>query len=162
MGCSARSVDKSQHGMRYSAGRNGSVVLPGRILFGMEIHWLSLVDPWQTYVLFLDPNPLLITVRILSGVRQEHPLVSHHSALYASINSHYITAPQSLKPYARPDWHLLPTSILTSRTLISKIVEISSHLFSTNSPLSPVLVVTYSTTFIRNTMKALELPARPR
>ena len=149
--------------MRYSTGGNGSVVLLGRILFGMEIHWLSLVDPRQMYVLLLVPNPLLMTVRILSGVRQEHPLVSHHLALYASINSsHYITAPRSLKPYARPDWHLLPTSILTSRTLISKIVEISSHLFYSNSPLSLILVVTYSTTFIRNTMKALELPARLR
>jgi hypothetical protein len=48
----------------------------------------------------------LMTIRILSGVWEEHPLVSHRLALYTTINLRCITAPQSFKtskPSARQD-----------------------------------------------------------
>ena len=83
MGYSARSVNESQHLVRYSTCWNVSVVFSWRYIFGMEIHWLSLVDLWQTYVLPFVPSSLLMVIRILSRLREKHPLVSHWSALYS-------------------------------------------------------------------------------
>jgi hypothetical protein len=70
--------------MRYSPRWNRTVVLSGRDLCGMEIDWRPPVDPWQTYVLILVLDPLLITTRILSGRRKEYPLVGHRLAMHYS------------------------------------------------------------------------------
>jgi hypothetical protein len=56
MGYSDGSINKSQHRVRYPTRRNGSVVLSERNFSEMEIHWLALVDPWQTYVLTTRPK----------------------------------------------------------------------------------------------------------
>jgi hypothetical protein len=84
MGYSTRPVNKSQHRVRNSTWGDGSVVLPGRNISGLEIDWLTLVDLWQTYALPLVPDLLLTNANIGSGVREEHPLVSHRVALYAT------------------------------------------------------------------------------
>lgn len=107
-------------------------------------------------VLPLLPNPLLMTIRIFSGLWEKHSLVGHRFALYPMTNSRYLIALRlfrTSKPYTRRGWLLLPTFILTLGILISKIVETSSHLSSSNSPRSPVHVVTSSTAFIWNMTK---------
>jgi hypothetical protein len=106
------------------------------------------------FLLVLDP--LLITTRILSGLWEEHPLVSHRIAIYPNTNLRRLAALQlskTSKLYAKQDRRLLPTSISTSATLKSKTVETSFYLFSSNFLLSPVFVVTSSTAFIWNTTK---------
>jgi len=42
--------------VQYSASRNGNLVTWKQYLQGMEVYWLSFVDPWETYV------PLIFTV----------------------------------------------------------------------------------------------------
>jgi hypothetical protein len=104
----------------------------------------------------LVPDPLLMTIRILSGLWEEHPLVSHLSMLYPKTNLQYLAALLSFKTsklYAKQDWRVWPTFILTSEISISKIAETSFYLFLSNSPLSPVPVVTPSTNFIWNMTK---------
>jgi hypothetical protein len=99
---------------------------------------------------------LLTNVCTASGVREEHPLVSIHLALYATNNLRCLIAQQSFKtskPFARQDQHLLPIFISTLGTLTSKTVATSSHLFSSNFLHSPALAVTYSTTFIWNMIR---------
>ena len=73
------------------------MVLSGQHLFRMEIHRLSLMDLWQTYVLLTCPDPLLITLRILSGLWEEHPLVSQLLMLYRKTNLWCFAALQSFK-----------------------------------------------------------------
>jgi hypothetical protein len=51
MGPFARSVNESQHRVRYPTRWIRSVVLSRRYIFQMEIRWLAHVDLWQTYVL---------------------------------------------------------------------------------------------------------------
>ena len=69
--------------MRYPTRWICSVVLSWEHLFRMEIHWLSLVDIWQTYVLSnLYTSSALMIIHILSRLREEHPLVSHRSNVY--------------------------------------------------------------------------------
>ena len=61
------------------------MVLSRRNVFGMEIHWLSLVDLWQAYVSpkFISKSVLVI-IYIPSRLREEHPLVSRRSTLCPS------------------------------------------------------------------------------
>ena len=110
------------------------------------------------------PIPLPMTTHILSGLREEHSLVSHHLAFHSYTNLPPLSVPRSFKTsksYAK-DQHLLPTFILTSGTSISKIVGTSSHLFSSNYLLNPVLVVTSSTAFFWSTMKVYKRLAKLR
>ena len=73
----------------------------------MEIRWISLVDLWQTCVLPRSiPDTQLMVIRILSRLREKHPLVSHRSALYSNTNLRPLAAPQLLrtsKRYAKQD-----------------------------------------------------------
>jgi hypothetical protein len=79
------------------------VVLSGRNISGLEIDWLTLVDLWQTYALPLVPDLLLTSVCILSGVWEEHPLVSHHLALYTTTNTmlHSSAIVQDVEPLCK-------------------------------------------------------------
>jgi hypothetical protein len=75
MGYSAGSVNKSQYRVRYSTRRNGSVVLSGWNFSEMEVHWLALVDLWQTYVVVTRFRTSSDGYPFSSGVWEEHPLV---------------------------------------------------------------------------------------
>jgi hypothetical protein len=106
------------------------------------------------------PCSVLMISRILSRLREEHPLVGRRSALYPSkTNLRRRVALQSFKifkHYAKRDLGLLLTFISTSGTSRSKIVETSSHLFLSNFPRSLVLVVISFTTSIWNMTMVLK------
>ena len=65
--------------MRYSPRRNSRVVLSRKYLRRMEVQWLPLVDPRQTYALPTLILIALIAVCVYSWLWQEHSLVSHRS-----------------------------------------------------------------------------------
>jgi hypothetical protein len=106
------------------------------------------------------PGSVLMIFRILSRLREEHPLVSRRSALYPSnANLRFRVALQSFKTfkhYAKQDLGLLLTFISTSGTSRSKIVETSSRPFSSNFPRSLVLVVISFTASIWNMTTVLK------
>jgi hypothetical protein len=112
------------------------------------------------------PGSVLMINHILSRLREEHPLVSRCSALYPSktkTNSRCRVALQSFKTckhYAKQDWGLLPTFTSTSGTSRSKIVETSFHLFSSNFPRSPALVVTSFISCIWSMKRVLKSPPK--
>ena len=72
----------------------------------MEIHWLPPVDLWQAYVHQSISGSVLMTIHVLSRLREEHPLVSRRSTLCASeVNLRCCVALQSFKTskrYAKP------------------------------------------------------------
>ena len=109
---------------------------------------------------------VLMIIHILSRLREEHPLVSRRSTICASeVNLRCRVALQSFKTskrYAKQDQGLLPTSISTSGTSTSKIVETSSRLFSSNFPPSLVLVVISFIAFTWSMTTALKSPPKPR
>ena len=106
----------------------------------------------------------LTTIRVLSRLREEHPLVSPRSTLCSSeTDLRCRVALQSFKTskrYAKRDQGLLLTSISTSGTSISKIVETSSRLFLSNFPPSLVPVVTSFIAFTWSMTTVLKSPQK--
>ena len=109
------------------------------------------------------PGPMLMIIR-LSRLREEHPLVSRRSKFCPNeTDLNYRIALQSFKTsriYAKEGWGLLLTSISTSGISISKIVETSLHLFSSNFPRNLVLVVISFTAFTWNIKRVLKSPPK--
>jgi hypothetical protein len=105
-------------------------------------------------------------LHILSWIWEEHPLVSRRTALYPSkTDLDCCVALQSFKTsrgYVRQDWGQSPTFTSTSGTSISKIVETSSRLFSSNLPRSQVLAVTSCTGFTWSMQTVLKSPPKLR
>ena len=110
------------------------------------------------------PVSVLMIIHILSWLREEHPLVSRRSNVHLSETSLpcRVALPSfgTYKHHAKRDQGLSLTSISTSGTSKSKIVETSSHLFSFNFPLSPVLVATFFTDFIWSMKRVLRSPPK--
>jgi hypothetical protein len=110
------------------------------------------------------PGSVLMVIYILSWLREEHPLVSRRLALYhCKANLNFRVALLSFKTskhYVKQDWGLLRTFTSTSGTSISKIVETSSHLFSSNFLRSLVLAVTSFTAFTWSMKRALKSPPK--
>ena len=165
MGYSPGSVNESHYRVWYPTRWIRSMVLSRRNVFRMEIHWLALVDLWQAYVLQSISVSTPMTVHILSRLREEHPLVSRRLTLCPNeTNLRCRVALQSSKTsriYAKEGWGLLLTSISTSGTSISKIVETSFRLFSFNFPRSLVLVVISFIAFTWSMITVLKSPPKP-